>query len=104
MAPHPLVDRGRQEDSPEAEVGNPGRSPSGDGREGHTVDHDEHDDLAPAPKPGHTKIHPGPGFRLRFSDDAPDAEVLAGFRAFETPEISDMLNRLYTVSADIRPM
>jgi RraA family protein len=66
----------------------------------------DHDDV-PAPKPGHTKLHPGPGFRLRWADDTAepvDEEVIAGFRAFATPEISDLLNRLYTVCSDIRPM
>jgi len=32
----------------------------------------------------------------------PDPDVIAGFRAFETPDISDLLNRLYTMSSRIR--
>lgn len=42
-------------------------------------------------------MHPGPGFRVRTAVDRPDPEVVAGFRAFETPDISDLMNRLYTM-------
>lgn len=47
-------------------------------------------------------MHPGPGFRARTEITRPDPEVIAGFRAFETPDISDLLNRLYTMSSRIR--
>lgn len=46
-------------------------------------------------------MHPGAGFRVRQEITRPDAEVIAGFRGFETPDISDQLNRLYTMSSDI---
>ena len=43
----------------------------------------------------------GPGFRVRHQIERPDAEVLAGFGAFDTPDISDLMNRLYTMSSEI---
>jgi regulator of RNase E activity RraA len=56
----------------------------------------------PAAKPAHTKLHPGPGFRLRYLPSCLDPALVAGFRDFDTPEISDLLNRLYTMSSEIR--
>src|SRR4051794_27032256 len=47
-------------------------------------------------------MHAGPGFRARTDIARPDPDVIAGFRAFETPDISDLLNRLYTMSSRIR--
>lgn len=52
-------------------------------------------------KPKSSKIHPGPGFRIRRQISRPDPEVIAEFRNFETPDISDMLNRLYTMCPEI---
>jgi RraA family protein len=46
-------------------------------------------------------MHPGAGFRVRQEISRPGPAVIAGFRAFETPDISDLLNRLYTMSSDI---
>jgi len=45
---------------------------------------------------------PGPGFRIRTDVDRPPADVIAGFAEFETCEISDLLNRLYTADAAIQ--
>jgi regulator of RNase E activity RraA len=56
----------------------------------------------PGAKPGHTKLYPGPGFRLRYYDGKTDPEVVAGLQAFESPEVSDLQNRLYTMNSDIR--
>jgi regulator of RNase E activity RraA len=53
-------------------------------------------------KPQSAEMHPGPGFRIRTDIDRHDPEVVAGFQAFETPAISDMMNRLYTMSPEIR--
>jgi len=52
-------------------------------------------------KPKSAEMHPGPGFRARWVIDRPDPDVVTGFRAFETPDISDLLNRMYTMSAKI---
>jgi regulator of RNase E activity RraA len=67
------------------------------------LDHD-HAAAPPGAKPGHTKLHPGPGFRMRRHDDRPAREVVAGLAAFDSPEVSDLLNRLYTMSSAIRPV
>jgi regulator of RNase E activity RraA len=58
----------------------------------------------PGAKPGHTKLYPGPGFRMRTHHERPPREVIAGLGAFETPEVSDLLNRLYTMNSAIRPV
>ncbi len=58
----------------------------------------------PGAKPGHTKLYPGPGFRLRYYDGKTDPEVVAGLHAFESPEVSDLQNRLYTMNSEIRAM
>jgi regulator of RNase E activity RraA len=55
-------------------------------------------------KPKTAEMHPGPGFRIRDDVERPDSEVVAGFGAFETPAISDLMNRLYTMVPDIHPM
>ena len=56
----------------------------------------------PGAKPGHTKLHPGPGFRMRVNYDRPDPAVIARLARFATPEVSDLQNRLYTMSSEIR--
>jgi RraA family protein len=71
------------------------------------LDTPEHHDGAAAPpgaKPGHTKLHAGPGFRIRNHADRPAREVVAGLGAFDSPEVSDLLNRLYTMNSAIRPV
>jgi regulator of RNase E activity RraA len=47
-------------------------------------------------------MHPGPGFRVRSGIDRPEAELVASFKDFDTPMISDAMNRLYTMSPGIR--
>src|SRR4051812_13628955 len=42
-------------------------------------------------------MNPGPGFRLRDDIERPAADTVAGFREFDTPAISDLMNRLYTM-------
>jgi RraA family protein len=39
--------------------------------------------------------------RVRWEIARPDPEVVEGFRAFETPDISDLMNRLYTMTSAI---
>lgn len=55
-------------------------------------------------KPKSASMHPGPGFRIRRGLDRPSPEVIAGFEAFETPAISDLMNRLYTMELGIAPL
>jgi len=53
-------------------------------------------------RPRSAELHPGPGFRVRTGGPAPDPAVLLGLSEFATPDISDLLNRLYAVDAGIR--
>jgi len=46
-------------------------------------------------------MHPGPGFRIRTDFERPAAEIITALGAFETPQISDLMNRLYTMAAEI---
>jgi regulator of RNase E activity RraA len=55
-----------------------------------------------ASKPKSAEMHAGPGFRMLGEIERADADVIAGFADFETPEISDLMNRLYTMNAAIR--
>ena len=56
-------------------------------------------------KPMSAEMQPGPGFRV-FSTtmQRPSAETVAGFLDFETPPVSDMMNRLYTMEPAIHAM
>ena len=45
-------------------------------------------------RPRSSEMSSGPGFRIRKSFDRPSAELIALFRDFETPDISDILNRM----------
>jgi regulator of RNase E activity RraA len=47
-------------------------------------------------------MHPGPGFRVNVEWERPDRELVHGFAAFETPAISDQMNRLHTMEPEIR--
>src|SRR5436309_2038699 len=57
-----------------------------------------------ANKPRSAHLHPGPGFRVRVNFPRPPAELVRQFAAFPTPDISDLLNRLYAVDPGIRLM
>jgi regulator of RNase E activity RraA len=48
-------------------------------------------------KPKTADMHAGPGFRLRHEIDRPSRETVEGLGHFETPAISDLLNRLHTM-------
>jgi RraA family protein len=52
-------------------------------------------------KPRSAEIHPGPGFRVRLDFPRPDETLMKQLSAFETPDISDLLNRLYSVDSEI---
>ena len=55
-------------------------------------------------KPKSADMHPGPGFRVRSDVRRPPADLVTRLGAFDTPTISDLLNRLYTMSSGIRPL
>jgi RraA family protein len=55
-------------------------------------------------KPKSAELHPGPGFRIRTEITRPDSSLVEAFRQFDTPEISDLMNRLYTMAPEIRNM
>ena len=65
---------------------------------------EEEDEHGMVGKPKTSEMHPGPGFRLRYEVERPEPQVVAGFGAFETPEISDLMNRLYTMSTAVKNM
>jgi RraA family protein len=52
-------------------------------------------------KPRSAEIHPGPGFRVKMDFPRLPLETMQQFRQFATPDISDLLNRLYAVSPAI---
>ena len=52
-------------------------------------------------KPKSSEMHAGPGFRVRRYAKRPDPEVVRGFAHFDTPDVSDLMNRLYTMSSEI---
>src|SRR5437016_2726192 len=53
-------------------------------------------------KPMTSELTPGPRFRMRRHICRPDPALVAGFGEFQTPMISDLMNRLYTVCTAIR--
>ena len=55
-------------------------------------------------KPKTAEMHAGPGFRIRTSIDRPDPDTIAGFAEFDTPAISDIMNRMFTMDPGIKPM
>ncbi len=48
-------------------------------------------------KPRSAEIYPGPGFRIRRDITRPDPRSIQRLRAFGTPDVSDLMNRLYTM-------
>lgn len=53
-------------------------------------------------KPQSAEMHAGPGFRVRIGIDRPSPDVVSALAAFDTPAISDMMNRLYALAPTIR--
>jgi regulator of RNase E activity RraA len=49
-------------------------------------------------------MHPGPGFRVRGDVERPDSAIVEGLGDFDTPAISDLMNRLYTMVPEIHNM
>ena len=52
-------------------------------------------------QPQSAELHPGPGFRIRLDHPRPRESVLHELSRFATPDISDLLNRLYSVDSAI---
>ncbi len=57
-----------------------------------------------ANKPRSAAMHAGPGFRIRCDFQRPDPSLYERFAEFETPDVSDLLNRMYAVDAGIRQL
>ena len=55
-------------------------------------------------KPKSAEMHPGPGFRIRTEWQRPDPDIVTALAAFETPVISDLMNRLYAMETVIKPL
>jgi RraA family protein len=55
-----------------------------------------------AKKPRSAEMTPGPGFRIRADIARPPVKVWQAFAGYETADISDMMNRLYTFDPAIR--
>jgi RraA family protein len=53
-------------------------------------------------KPKSAEMFPGPGFRIRPTIDRPPQALIAEFGDFDTPDVSDLMNRLYTMNPAIR--
>jgi RraA family protein len=56
----------------------------------------------PRAKPKSSEMTPGPGFMIRTDFPRLPEEVINGFGQFETADVSDVLNRLYAMSGNIR--
>lgn len=52
--------------------------------------------------PKSAQMNPGPGFRIKLDFDRPDEDIVKQYSQFETPDISDMLNRMYALCSGIR--
>jgi regulator of RNase E activity RraA len=53
-------------------------------------------------KPKAAEFVPGPGFRIKSSFERLDPGLMREFAAFDTPDVSDLLNRMFAVSPAIR--
>lgn len=53
-------------------------------------------------KPDSADLHPGPGFRVCTDYPRHDTECMARLAKFDTPTISDTLNRLYALDSGIQ--
>ena len=55
-----------------------------------------------AEKPRSAEMHPGPGFRIRADFPRLDPILIEQLSSFPTPDISDLLNRMYALAPGIR--
>lgn len=54
--------------------------------------------------PKSAQMNAGPGFRIRLDIERPPRELIDQFRQFDTPDISDMLNRMYAMNNGIHDL
>jgi RraA family protein len=54
-----------------------------------------------ATKPSSAEMFPGPGFRVKTDFPRLDFNLMEQFAEFDTPDISDLLNRMYAVDSGI---
>jgi regulator of RNase E activity RraA len=52
-------------------------------------------------KPKSAEMHAGPGFQIRREVTRPPRDLVKAFADFDTPDVSDFMNRLYTMSSEI---
>ncbi len=55
-------------------------------------------------RPQSAEMTPGPGFRYRRNTRVPSPEVVRRFGTFAAADVSDMMNRLYTMEPAIKPV
>ena len=55
-----------------------------------------------AKKPQSAEINPGPGYRVRQTFERLEPKLIEAYGKFPTPDISDMLNRMYTMDSGIK--
>ena len=55
-------------------------------------------------KPQSSYLYAGPGFRIKKNIIRPAKELINSFLDFSTPDISDMLNRMYIMNREIQDM
>lgn len=53
-------------------------------------------------KPKSSEMTPGPGFMIRRGFERPPRALIDRYAGFESPDVSDCLNRLYTMGGGIR--
>lgn len=53
--------------------------------------------------PASAELRPGPGFRIIEDFPRPAAHLVEGLAEFAVADVSDLMNRLYAVSSEIRP-
>jgi len=57
--------------------------------------------VQPVGTPRSAEMNPGPGFRIRPEFERPDPAVVTALGAYDTPSISDLMNRLYAMELGI---
>jgi RraA family protein len=55
-------------------------------------------------RPQSAEMTPGPGFRFRRNTRGPSQELVRRFGAHPAADVSDMMNRLYTMNSAIKPI
>lgn len=56
------------------------------------------------PRPGSAEMSVGPGFRIRADIARPDPQLVTALAGFEVADISDRMNRMYTLDSAIKPV